>query len=235
MNLDTSAWLADPDLSQLFDTLHAIGEVRFIGGAVRDALLGLPHHDFDLATTAKPQAVRAAGQAAGFRMVETGMAHGTVSAILPRGRVEITTLRRDVSTDGRHAEVAFTSDWQQDAARRDFTINALSCGRDGTVCDYFDGLEDLRARRVRFIGEPTVRIREDYLRILRFFRFSARYADTPDAAALKAVRDQRQGMGQLSGERILAETLKLLESPRAAELWSAMAQAGHCRAHRRHA
>jgi poly(A) polymerase len=224
--LDTTHWLSDPDLSRLLDTLQAIGEARFIGGVVRDTLLGIAHNDIDLATTAKPQDVLKACREAGFRMVETGMAHGTVSAILPRGPIEITTLRRDVATDGRHAEVAFTSDWQADAARRDFTINALSCGRDGTVHDYFEGVADLRARRVRFIGEPSARIREDYLRILRFFRFSARYAVDLNPAALRAVRDNRQGMGQLSGERILSETLKLLETPRAAALWRAMAEAG---------
>jgi tRNA nucleotidyltransferase/poly(A) polymerase len=140
--------------------------------------------------------------------------------------VEITTLRRDVSTDGRHAEVAFTDNWQEDAARRDFTINALSCDRDGTVYDYFDGIADLNARRVRFIGEPSARIKEDYLRILRFFRFSARYAEELDEAALKAIRAHRQGIAQLSGERILSEVLKLLERSRAAAMWQAMAETG---------
>jgi poly(A) polymerase len=226
VKIDTADWLSDPELARLFDTLEPVGELRFVGGAVRDAVLGIAHSDIDLATTALPGEVLKAGEAAGFRMVPTGMDHGTVTAVLARGPVEITTLRRDVATDGRHAEVAFTDDWQIDAGRRDFTINALSAGRDGAVHDYFGGLDDLAARRVCFIGDAATRIAEDYLRILRFFRFSGRYADRLDQDALAAIAKSLPGVATLSGERILSEVLKLLAGPRAPEMWQAMIDCG---------
>ena len=185
--LDTSQWLEDSDLRRLFVTLGGIGEVRFVGGAVRDALLGKPVSDIDLATTALPESAMAAAREAGFRIVPTGIDHGTITAVLDRGPVEITTLRRDVASDGRHATIAYTDNWHEDAARRDFTINALSCAMNGTVFDYFGGIDDLAARRVRFIGVASQRITEDYLRILRFFRFTAAYADTPDGEAIVAI------------------------------------------------
>jgi len=156
------------------------GLVRYVGGAVRDTLLGLAVKDIDMATPLEPTEVIARLKAAGVRSVPTGLAHGTITAVLDGGPVEITTLRRDVSTDGRHATVAFSQSWQEDAARRDFTINALYADPQSlTVHDYFGGLDDLAARRLRFIGEAEARIREDYLRILRYFRFQARFGSLP--------------------------------------------------------
>ena len=184
------AILAEPAFAALLDALPA---ARIVGGAVRDALAGRPADqptvpppaDIDLATPLPPVAVMAALQRAGIRAVPTGLAHGTVTAVLDGTSagtpVEITTLRRDVATDGRHAIVAFTDDWRQDAARRDFTINAMSMTRDGAVYDYFGGVADLRAGIVRFVGDPAQRIAEDYLRVLRYFRFAARYAAQPPA------------------------------------------------------
>ena len=225
--LDTSQWLEDSEFRRLFITLCEIGDTRFVGGAVRDALLGKPHSDIDLATTALPEAVVQAAEAAGFQIVLTGIAHGTVTAILQRGPVEITTLRRDVATDGRHATVSYTDDWHEDAARRDFTINALSCAMDGTVYDYFGGIDDLNAGRVRFIGVASQRITEDYLRILRFFRFAASYeTGAPDPQALEVIARLSPNMTMLSGERIQAEVLKLLASPRAGAMWRLMMDAG---------
>ena len=224
--VDVSVWLADAELATLIDALQSAGEIRFIGGAVRDALLDIPHNDIDLATTAKPDAIMRAGTAAGFRMVPTGLDHGTVTAVLKRGPVEITTLRRDVATDGRHATVQFTDDWAIDAARRDFTINALSADRGGQVFDYHGGLDDLAARRVCFIGDAGTRIREDYLRAFRFFRLSGRYADDLDAAALTAVKQNLGGIKGLSGERIASELLKLLAEPRPDRMWQGMVDTG---------
>jgi poly(A) polymerase len=225
--IDTSHWLADPDFARLFTVLAAAGQVRFIGGVVRDALAGLAHTDIDLGTTLTPKEVTVLGRQAGFRIVPTGIEHGTVSAILPRGTVEITTLRRDIETDGRRAVVAFTQDWQEDGARRDFTINALSADRDGTVFDYFGGVEDLAAGRVRFIGAATDRIAEDTLRILRFFRFCARFGTGGfDAEALAAIRIAAPRVADLSGERQRDETLKILAGPQAARMLRAMGEAG---------
>jgi poly(A) polymerase len=189
----------------------AIGEARFVGGSVRDALLGTPVSDIDLATPLAPQAVMARLADAGIRAVPTGIEHGTVTAVLESGPVEVTTLRRDVSTDGRRAIVAFTDDWREDAARRDFTMNALYADpASGALFDYFNGLADLEARRVRFIGDPLQRIAEDHLRILRFFRFLARFGDAPDPAALEACTARAKDLMALSRERIADELLKLL-------------------------
>jgi poly(A) polymerase len=188
------------------------GEVRPIGGFVRDTLLDLHPSDIDLATIHTPEESAARIKAAGFKAVPTGIAHGTVTAILPSGPVEVTTLRRDLETDGRHAVVAFTCDWQADAARRDFTINALSADpRDGSVHDYFGGEDDLAAGRVHFIGDALARIAEDHLRILRFFRFHARFGKgAPSPSDLDACAARANDLMALSRERIAQELIKLL-------------------------
>ena len=213
MILPPAAWRTRAGLDQLVAALGAAeGAVRFVGGAVRDTLLGLPVSDLDLATTLVPDHVVRRVRAAGFKAVPTGIAHGTITAVLPDGPIEVTTLRRDVATDGRHAVVAFTDDWQADASRRDFTINALSADSvSGQVHDYFEGLADLAAGRVRFIGTPLARIGEDHLRILRFFRFNARFGrGAPDAAGLAACAARANDLMALSRERIAQELLKLL-------------------------
>ena len=184
---------------------------RFVGGAVRDTLLGLPVSDVDIATRHDPDMVMAKLRSAGIKPIPTGIAHGTITAITDGGPVEVTTLRRDVSTDGRHAEVAFTDDWREDAARRDFTMNALYADpQTGEIFDYYGGIDDLNAGRVRFIGDPLQRIAEDHLRILRFFRFMARFGDMPDAAGLEACVARANDLMALSRERIADELLKLL-------------------------
>ena len=200
------------------------GQVRFVGGAVRDTLLGLPVSDVDLATVHPPEAVIARLAEAGIATVPTGIKHGTVTALLPGGPIEVTTLRRDVETFGRHATVAFTDDWREDASRRDFTINALYADPgDGTVHDPFGGLADLAARRVRFIGDPLARIAEDHLRILRFFRFHARFGAEPmDAAALAACTARARDLMALSRERIADELTKLLVTPAAPAVLATM-------------
>ncbi|WP_293882689.1 CCA tRNA nucleotidyltransferase [Sphingomonas sp.] len=196
------------------DTLiAALGDTtRYVGGAVRDGLLAVPVSDIDMATRLLPEQVIARLEAAGIKAVPTGIAHGTITAVTAGGPVQITTLRRDVATDGRHATVAYTDDWQEDAARRDFTINALSADlRTGAVQDWFGGLGDLEAGVVRFIGEPRARIAEDHLRILRFFRFHARFGrGAPDAAAYDACAARANDLMALSRERIADELLKLL-------------------------
>ncbi len=212
LTLPPAAWRTRAGLDVLTEALGAgEGLCRFVGGAVRDTLLGIPVADLDIATALSPDAVMARLRAAGIRVVPTGLEHGTVTAVLESGPVEVTTLRRDVSTDGRHATVAFTDDWREDAARRDFTMNALYADpRTGALFDYFGGLEDLAARRVRFIGDPLRRIAEDHLRILRFFRFLARFGDTPDAEGLDACTTRARDLMALSRERIRDELLKLL-------------------------
>ena len=186
-------------------------ETRLVGGCVRDALLGIAAADIDLTTTLRPETVMARARAAGLKAVPTGIAHGTVTLIAGDGPLEVTTLREDVETDGRHAVVRFGSDFASDAERRDFTINALSLGRDGRLHDTVGGLADLQDGRVRFIGDPATRIREDALRILRFFRFHARFGSgAPEAAALAACVAARDSLRRLSRERIRDEFLKLL-------------------------
>jgi poly(A) polymerase/tRNA nucleotidyltransferase (CCA-adding enzyme) len=204
-------FLADPALGTV---LAALPEARIAGGAVRDTLARRPVADIDLATPRRPEEVTAALAAAGIRAVPTGIAHGTVTAVSGGRGFEITTLRRDVQTDGRHAVVDFTDDWRVDAARRDFTMNALSMTRDGAVFDYFGGIGDLHAGLVRFVGDPATRIAEDYLRILRFFRFHARYgAGPPDAAAVAAIRAGVPGLTLLSAERVWSELARILAAP----------------------
>lgn len=205
------SFLADPALRAV---LAAVPAARVVGGAVRDALAGRAVADIDLASPLPPEQVMAALRGAGIRSVPTGLAHGTVTAVLAGRGFEITTLRRDVETDGRRAVVAFTDDWQQDAARRDFTINAMSLAPDGAVFDYFGGIADLRAGQLRFVGDPGTRIAEDYLRILRYFRFYARYAATPpDAAVQVALRHGIPGLATLSIERVWSELRRILAAP----------------------
>ena len=203
-----------PATRAVVEALSADGaDVRFVGGPVRDALLGRESSDIDIGTPDEPERVMALLERAGIetRSVPRGIAHGTVIAVAGGTRFEITTLRRDVETDGRHAEVAFTDDWREDAARRDFTINAMSMTPDGTLHDYFGGQADLEAGRVRFVGDPAQRIAEDHLRILRFFRFFAWYGQgEPDADALAACKDAAHTIPTLSGERVQAEMMKLL-------------------------
>lgn len=189
-------------------------EVRFVGGCVRDTLLGAPIADVDLATADPPSTVIALLGRAGLKAVPTGIEHGTVTAVAEGRPFEITTLRLDVATDGRRAEVAFTDDWRADAARRDFTINAMSLAPDGGLHDYFGGREDLAAGRVRFVGSAAQRIAEDYLRVLRFFRFLARFGrDMPDPEALAACGAAAGRLGRLSIERVRTELVKLLAAP----------------------
>jgi poly(A) polymerase len=212
--LPEAAWRTREGLPALLDALGKdLGTVRFVGGAVRDTLLGLDVSDVDCATSLPPEESVRRIKAAGIKAVPTGIAHGTITAVLPSGPIEVTTLRRDVSTNGRHAVVAFTDDWHEDAARRDFTINALSAEPgNGAIHDYFGGMADLEQGRVRFIGMPLQRIAEDHLRILRFFRFHARFGKgAPDQAALAACIDRANDLMALSRERIADELLKLLK------------------------
>ncbi len=204
-----------PGMAELWD---ALPQARMVGGAVRDMLAGRPVADVDFAVPLTPQEVMARVRAAGLKAVPTGVAHGTVT-VVARGRgFEVTSLRRDVETDGRHAVVEFTDDWEMDASRRDFTINAMSAARDGAVFDYFGGRDDLAAGRVRFVGEAARRIAEDYLRILRFFRFFARYGrGEPDVEAMAAITALRDGVMGLSAERVWSEVKQILlaDDPRA--------------------
>ena len=221
-------WLNEAPLGELLAVLdHAGEEARVVGGAVRNALLGLPIGDVDIATTAAPREVIRRAEEAGFKTVPTGIGHGTVTVVAGKRSFEVTTLREDVQTFGRHAKVAFGRDWRRDAERRDFTINALSVSRDGTVHDYVGGLADINARRVRFIGDPATRIAEDYLRILRFFRFHAAYGEGElDPAGVAACIDARAGLDGLSRERIRMEVIKLLVAKHAAATLTAMTEAG---------
>jgi poly(A) polymerase len=216
MKLRRADWQTRDGMAALLRELGAAdGDIRFVGGCVRDTLLGHPVNDVDVATRLEPQEVMHRLKAAGVRTVPTGISHGTVTAILPGGPVEITTLRRDVSTDGRRAIVAYTDDWREDAARRDFTINALSADPETlAVHDYFGGESDLASRCVRFIGDPRTRIAEDHLRILRFFRFHARFgAGAPHSASLAACAERANDLMALSRERIADELLRLLALP----------------------
>lgn len=209
-----AAWTTRDDLAAMLAALSTDHDhCRYVGGAVRDALIGIEATDIDIATRLHPEEVIARLDSVGIRTVPTGLAHGTVTAVLPSGPVEITTLRRDVSSDGRHALVAFTDDWREDAARRDFTINALFADPATLeVTDYFNGLGDLDARLVRFIGDAGARILEDHLRILRYFRFHARFGGPADADALAACTVHADRLKALSRERVARELLLLLGS-----------------------
>lgn len=195
--------------------LAALPGARAVGGCVRDALAGRAVHDVDVAAPMPPEEIARLLKAAGLKVFETGLQHGTVTAVLDRQPVEVTALRRDVATDGRHAEVAWTTDWRVDAERRDFTINAMSCDQAGNLWDYFGGREDLAAGRVRFVGDAATRLAEDYLRALRFFRFWARYGrGEADPVALAAIREAVPGLqARIAPERIWMELKRLFEAP----------------------
>ena len=225
--LPRADWTRRDDLAALVTALGK-GQARYVGGAVRDTLLGIEVKDIDIATPLEPQEVIARLKSAHIRSVPTGIEHGTITALLDGGPVEITTLRHDVSTDGRRATVAFASDWRDDAARRDFTINALYADPlTGEVFDYFGGLQDLADRRLRFIGDARQRIREDHLRILRYFRFQARFGSQPaDNEAEDACRELAATLKGLSRERIGMEMLNLLGLPDPAPTVSRMAPRG---------
>ncbi|WP_342153149.1 CCA tRNA nucleotidyltransferase [Methylorubrum sp. SB2] len=220
--------LARPGVRACLAALDAPAEeTRLVGGCVRDALLGRTASDVDLATTILPEAVIARARAAGLKAVPTGIEHGTVTLVVAGEPHEVTTLREDVETDGRHAVVRFGRDFLRDAERRDFTVNALSLSPDGTLHDTTGGVADLAASRVRFIGEAATRIREDFLRILRFFRFHARYGrGDPDPEGLAAAVAARDGLTRLSRERVRAEFLKLLLAPRAVEAVATLSETG---------
>ncbi len=228
MKAQATALRDEPKLARLLSVLDGAGEeTRIVGGALRNALLGQHVSEIDLATTALPQVVEERCKAAGLRTIPTGIDHGTITVLVDGTPFEVTTLREDVETDGRRAVVRFGRDFSHDAIRRDFTINALSLSADGTIHDYVGGLDDLIAKRVRFIGVARERIREDYLRSLRFFRFHAAYADGPlDAEGFAAIIVEREGLRTLSRERIRAELMKLLITRRAADVVEAMSQAG---------
>ena len=231
MRLDDQPWLTASATRAVMAALEAAGGpgcARFVGGCVRNALIGAPVADIDIATTLKPEETDRAIRAAGLKAVPTGIAHGTVTAVSERQPFEITTLRRDVSTDGRNATVAFTDDWAEDAARRDFRLNALYADGEGRVFDPTgEGVADAAAGRIVFVGEPETRIREDYLRILRFFRFFAWYGrGEPDRAALAACRALAPGMTRLSAERVSKELMTLLAAPDPRVAVAAMAEAG---------
>ncbi|MFZ0811227.1 MAG: CCA tRNA nucleotidyltransferase [Bradyrhizobium sp.] len=226
--LDQAPWLKTGFAARVLKLLNADGEeARVVGGAVRNALLDLPIGDVDIATTALPEEVIRRAKAAGIKSVPTGIEHGTVTLVIDAHPFEVTTLREDTETFGRKAKVAFGRDWVRDAERRDFTINGLSVDGEGLVHDYVGGLEDIAARRVRFIGEPEKRIAEDYLRILRFFRIHAAYgAGAPDRAGYLACIGARAGLVNLSAERIRVEILKLMVANGAAVAVNAMVEGG---------
>jgi poly(A) polymerase len=227
-NLAQEAWFKDPALERVFALLNTDGgEGRVVGGAVRNSLMGLPVSDIDMATTLTPETVVERARASGIKAVPTGIDHGTVTLVIDGKAFEVTTLRTDIETDGRRAKVAFSSDWQTDAERRDLTINALYADQRGDIVDLVGGLADVEKRNIRFIGDAATRIAEDYLRILRFFRFFAYYGSgRPDADGLRASAAARSKLHTLSAERIWSELRKLLtaEDPGRALLW--MRQAG---------
>ena len=217
-------WMRDPDIAQI---VKALGDCRFVGGAVRDALAERPVGDIDIATPEEPPETVRRLEAAGLKVRTPGMDHGVVLAIGQARQCEVASLRRDVSTDGRRAVVAWTRDWREDAARRDFTVNAMSASPEGRLFDYFDGREDLAAGIVRFVGDPERRIREDVLRVLRFFRFTAGFGSLPgDPASLEAAVRLAPLMADLSGERLRAEVLGILAAPDPAPVAALMAARG---------
>ena len=229
MRID-DAWLNAPPTQAVFSVLEGAGHRALaVGGCVRDALIGRAVSDIDIATDAEPRRVTALAEKAGLRVVPTGIDHGTVTVVSGGIAHEVTTFRRDVETDGRHAKVAFSTDVAEDASRRDFTMNALYADARGEVVDPLGGLPDLRARHVRFIGDPAARIAEDYLRILRFFRFTAWHGDPArgiDAEGLAACAEHQEGIDRLSAERVGHEMRKLLAAPDPAPAVASMAQAG---------
>ena len=227
-HIDPPEWMHTTGAQKVVAALSSGGApVRFVGGCVRDAVLGRQAKDVDLATPEPPRRVLELLAGAGFRAIPTGIAHGTVTAVVGRERFEITTLRRDVRTDGRHATVAFTDDWVEDAARRDFTINALFSDADGTLFDPMGGLADIKTGTVRFVGDAATRIEEDHLRILRFFRFFAHYGKGgPDSDGLAACKRLAPMLKSLSAERIAGEILGLLAAPSPAATVTLMAEAG---------
>ncbi|MEC8181260.1 MAG: CCA tRNA nucleotidyltransferase, partial [Pseudomonadota bacterium] len=220
------AWLTAPASVAIFDALAAAGgTARFVGGAVRNLLRGAPVSDLDMAVDLPPEAVLKALRKAGLKAIATGLAHGTVTALTGERRYEITSLRQDVATDGRHAVVAYGQDWAVDAARRDFTMNALYLDRDGALFDPVGGRADAEAGRVRFIGAPATRLAEDILRLLRFYRLHAAFgAGPPDPAGRAACRAAAGDLPRLSGERVADEMIKLLAAPAAATALAAMAE-----------
>src|ERR1700716_3304112 len=226
--LDDAPWLKSGPTARVLELLNGNGEeARVVGGAVRNALLKIPTGDIDIATTAIPDEVIRRAKAAGIKSVPTGIEHGTVTLGVDGEPFEVTTLREDVETFGRKARVAFGRDWVRDAERRDFTIHGLSASADGAVHDHVGGIEDIAARRVRFIGDPDQRIAEDYLRILRFFRMHAAYgADTPDRAGYLACIRSRAGLINVSAERVRMEMLKLVIADGAVNATIAMADGG---------
>jgi poly(A) polymerase len=226
--IPTQPWMIAPETCMLIDALGADGaEVRFIGGCVRDAILKRQVRDIDVAVPDPPDKVIALLNNAGLKAIPTGIEHGTVTAVVEKAVFEITTLRVDVESYGRRARVAFTDDWKMDAARRDFTINALSCTPQGDVYDYFNGLDDLGHGRIRFVGNPGERIAEDRLRLLRFFRFYAHYGrPPPDPEALAACRDHARSVALLSGERVRVEIFRMLMAPDPADVFKLMQGSG---------
>jgi poly(A) polymerase len=226
--IDTQPWMTADETVAVMAALGADGALaRFVGGCVRDAILGRAVHDIDIATETPPETVMNRLRSANIKAVPTGIDHGTITAVTPARHFEITTLRHDVETFGRHARVAFTDDWAADAERRDFTMNALFCDRDGTLYDPTGGLDDLRAGRVRFVGEATARITEDVLRLLRFFRFHAWYGrGAPDDDALGACRAMADKLPTLSAERVWAELRRILLAPDPAAALDLMADNG---------
>ena len=226
--LEPQPWMTDAKTVAVMDALEADGAAaRFVGGCVRDAVIGRSVRDIDIATDAPPDDIIAALRKRRIKVVPTGLSHGTVTAIVGGMPFEITTLRHDVETDGRHATVAFTDDWEADASRRDFSFNALSLERDGTLHDPFGGIADLRAGRVRFVGDARQRLTEDVLRLLRFFRFHAYYGKgAPDPEGLAACRAMAPALVRLSAERVQAELSKLLLAPDPVPAVRAMADAG---------
>src|ERR1700761_6591170 len=217
-------WMTAPETIQV---MQALGEARFVGGAVRNALLGAAVVDIDIAVPMPPSEAIARLVGRNIKVVETGLQHGTVTAVAGQHAFEITSLRRDVETDGRHAVVQFTDDWAEDAARRDFTINAMYAAADGEIFDYATGVEDLIAGRVRFMGDAATRIAEDYLRVLRLFRFHAWYGKGEiDAEGLRAAAAAKDKLKTLSAERIAKELLRLLEAGNPAPVLRVMAATG---------
>lgn len=226
--IGTPGWLKDEKTQKVMQALGAEeDQARFVGGCIRNTLMGRDVSDIDIATKLRPEAVIKALEAASIKAIPTGMEHGTITAIMDGKPFEITTLRKDVKTDGRHAEIAFSDNWAVDAARRDFTINALYAGLNGTLYDPLGtGLEGIKAKDVTFIGDAEKRIREDYLRILRFFRFTAEYGGEIDATGLQASKALKEGLKEISAERIWLELAKLLTAFDPRNVISAMAETG---------